>query len=698
MAIEISIISGGEEQFLNLPPDLSAQFDQRSPVFEFNRVPGAYSFRIQFPAEGNELALGFQTSQFVSDRPVFVESRFYHNGSIKYKGRLLIEKIRKLRSGDEIESSFIVNGWASLIEGVSIRDVLEEVIPLGISQSAIAAEAKALSLLSYPDSKVFFSPFVNDNHYSVPDGYAGTEFNSYDQALQTFRTNTDSTTAYGLAPSVYMLEVLRHCFEFFGYSVEGDALDDPKLQKVLVDGLTSLDDIGTLEGCFIEASTDFLYDFVGVGTPPNGDDHPYDTIIEDFTTAGVNLSNNQFYTMPAYGFYTFDFVIVLGDVTGTLDIRINHPQFSSFPLLGYTGSGNETITFSVTLEFTGFGFDLGAYFDPGGGFGTANILEGSSLRIYPASADFANANRFLSEFRLGDCLPDVSIKDFIKDIRKFGVNVFFDDIAQTAYFITNPAMINQASEDITDISEEVEKEIMEERRLTINWSSEDVKLSGLRNEGSFELLSDLPPPVPGRVAHVYQTGNYYVPKLNETEDGWEWVVLNQKVIGVTTGSGRTEDVKASAKLPLMDVVTMDGQEVLCRSHSTEGASTWQEQGLKDYPLFFSIAHGFENGSVGLYPHSSPFEFNHGGTASVDFSLLFERADIGLYEIYWSDYVRKLYGSSRTTALILLKKSANELLRKKVFYQNVEYIIERLIPEFSRENIIQAKIELRKLGF
>lgn len=699
MAVEISIIKDGQEFFLNLPEEISAQFQQRSPVFEFNKVPGAYSFQIEFPAQGNELILGFQTSDFVSDAPVFIESRFYHNGAIKYKGSLLVERIRKLREGDEIESSFVVNGWAALIEGVSIREVCNEVITLGDDPAAMATQAKALTLLDYPSSKVFFSPFINDRHYSVEDGsYQGTEFNSYNQATQSFRFNTDGTSSYGLVPSVYMLEVLKQCFEFFGYNIQGDALEDPRYQKILIDGLTSLDDVGTQESALLTASSDFLYDPIGSGVPSPYETPPFDVVTQDFTSAGVNLSNERFYTMESYGSYTFDFTLVLGDINGTLDIRINHPEWEPFPLLGYTGSGNETISFSVSLEFTGFGLDVGAYIDIAGGFGDGTIKEGSTLRIFPNNPDFANSNRWLGEFRLGDCLPDTPIKDFIKDVRKLGVNIFFDDISQTAHFITNQGMLSQSAHPITELSEESEKEIQESRKLTINWDGDDVKTSGLRDLGSIDLLSELPPPVPGTLIHVYQTGNYYIPKLNETEDGWEWRLLGQKVIGVTSGEGREEKVSAKAKLPLMDVVTMDSEEVLTRSHSTEGASTWQEQGLKSYPLFFSIAHGMQSGSVGLYPHSSPYEYDYSGATSAAFSLLFEREGIGLFEIYWAGYVRKLYGSSRTSTKILLTESANELLRKKVFYQNVHYLIERLIPEFSRDNVVEAMIELRKIGF
>lgn len=693
MAVEISVIKdNGEEVFLNLFPDTEAQFQQKSPVFEFNSIPGSYSFGIEFPAEGNELALGFQVSPFVSDKPVFLESRFYHNGAIKYRGRLLVERINSSREGDVIDSSFVVNGWASLIEGKSIREVCTEVIELGGNQPDIAAEAKALSQLSYPDSKVYFSPFKNTDHYSVDDGYSGEEFNSYDQSAQAFRYNVDGSTAYGLSASVYMLEVLRQCFEYFGYTVSGDAFDHDGLKKILVDSLTSLDDVGTLESCLLSLSTDEYYPPLGGSTDP-----VWDVIEEDYTIAGIDLGVADFYTLPQYGDYQIDLTIVLGAVVGDLTLRCTHPEYNGINLYTYTGSGNETLEVSVPLTFTGFDLDVGFYFQFDGGFGEGTIKEGSTFRIYPVDPLYSNSNRWVNSFKLGDCLPDQSVSDFIKAVRKIGVNIFFDDISKTALATTTPSILSKASIPISGLSIDREREIKESKRITLNWSSSKVNNSGLRDLGTFETESDLPTPVPGRLAHVRQTNNYYTPKLPTGASAWEWVIIGQKVEGYTTGEGSAENISSSAKLPEVQIISMDGEDVLTRVFKETGASLWQEQGLNDYPLRFSLAHGFQSGSVGLYPESTPYDYNYTGSSVMGISLLFEREGVGLYELFWREFILKLYGSSTTTTRFLLSKAPGELLRRKIFHENVEYLVEKITPEYSRNNLVEAILELRKLN-
>lgn len=700
MAVEISVIkAGGEEVFLNLFPDTQAQFQQFSPVFKYNSYPAAYSFGIEFPAEGNDLTLGFQTSPFVSDKPVFLESRFYHNGSIKYRGKLLVERDRSSREKTTIEASFIVNGWASLIEGVSIREVCDEIITLGSNQSAIAAAAKTASQNTYPTSKVYFSPFKNESHYTVSDGYSGTEFNSYDQAAQEFRFNTDGTTSYGLAPSVYMLEVLRQCFEYFGYTVSGNVFDDARFKTVLVDGLTSLDDVGTLGSAFLSLSSDVYYDLIGSGVPPDPTLPVWDTVEEDFTITGVNLAADRWFPLPELpGSYTFDFVFVFGDVDGDVRVVLDHPEFSGSPQTIYTGTGNETISWSITLDFTTTTWtEIGFTIDFDGGFGTGTIKAGSTVRAYPAIEDFAGANRWLSEFRLGDCLPDVPVSDFIRDIRKMGINVFFDDLERTAIFKTVPEILSEKAVPITDVSEDREREIQEERRVNLNWKSSKVNRSDLRDLGSFETVDDLPPPAPGRLAHVVQTNNYYVPTLPTGETQWEWKILGQKIDGISIGNGREENITLSAGLAPVDIFEMDSEEVLARSYNETGGSTWQEQGLGDYALRFSIAHGFQSGSVGLYPEQTPYDLNYSGSSVAPLSLLFERETIGLYELFWRGFLSKLYGSSKTTSIFLLKTGAGKLLRSKLIYENVEYLLEKITPEFGPENQIKTAIELRKIN-
>jgi hypothetical protein len=692
MAIAISVIVDGEERFLNLTPKQKAQFQQQSPVFEFSRIPGTYSFGLEFPLEGNSELLGMAESKFVRDTPLFVESRFYFRGNIQYVGLLLIEEVNKSREKGSIDTSFIVNGWASNISDVSIRTVCDEEIDLGDSQTEIVAAAKTASQAGYPDSKIYFSPFRNLSHYSVEDGYSGTDFNSFDQSSQSFRFNTDSSTSYGLAPSVYMLEVLKRCFEYFGYEATGDVFENPKLQKVLVEGLHSLDDIGVLGSCLLTTSAD-----VEIPTDYTWPDPLFDEVVEDFTVAGVNELSGNFFPIPVTGDYRFDITIAFGDKTGPDNVGLFIPGHYASPIWTYTGSGNETVTYTGVIPLnSSLTNPCGLLLDSG--FSTIEVLEGSTISITPVISAFADSNRFLGQFKIGDCLPDITISDFLIAIRKaFGINVFFNDLSKVGFCTLYDQVLGQDFVTIDDFGYEYKKEILEERLLKINWGNSKTDVSDLRIEGSFDTVDDLPIPKPGRIAHAFQTNNWYVAKLNDGETNWEWVVLGPKIDGVQIGSGRSESVVSSAKLPKIDLIEMDSEEVLCRVYDEEGSSSWQEQGQRTWPLYFSIKHGFQPGGVNDYPLSSPYEYDYDGNVVSDFSLLYERENIGAYEVFWKAFVQKLYQSSRITIHSLLKRSAGELLKSKIKIDGVEYIPEKIVPEFTDDSSVKAKLELRKIN-
>jgi len=686
MAIDISVVVNGGERFLNLPADFNASFEYKSGLFSNESMPGSFAMGMRIPVEGNSEILGLAHKIEVGNREYLYDARYYKNGALKHVGKILVEQGMMGRDKKELDTSFLVFSYGSISEGVTIREVISEQMDLGTSPSDIADEAGALNLLPYPDAAICFPSLKCEGFYGSGD-YSPEIFNVWDQTSQSFKTNTTSATKFSLLPQVYLLHVLEKCFSYFGFSISGDVMNDSRFMKIHLIGLHAIDKINGFES-LEAAKTSTTAIPTTIFTPIS-----FDEIIKDTTADGITLPASTFYPLVSGAYYIFYVKLIISPAPGGGTLTSQFIGQSTQQNTGITGGQEEVIiSNSFTADSTqSSGFEI---YWAGAGF---DVLEGSTILVFNADNGSNYLNNWQGQFDLGDCVPDISVGEFLKICKKvLGCTIKHNSITKIVDISLSKNKLTEQGEKMEFWAADFEKEVFEGKKYILKWGN-DVDEYPAVLDGEVGAFSDLPTARPGFAYLVKNTNQIAVADYT----GFflfDWKLIGLDLKKVSIGSGKEVVISLGAKLPEVAEINDGTDDFLGPSISESGSSEWIEQGKKTWPVYLSIFHGLEAGEVGDYPLSSPFNYNYEGDDILSFSLNLDEEDIGVFDLLLKPWYEFRINSVRIKRKIDIgPMNPEELIDKVLIIENQKFIVEQISIKDSLKGKSIASLYLRKFN-
>lgn len=689
MAIEISIIDRGEERFLNLPPKFSASFQYQSGLFKNEAIPGSYAMGFKIPVEGNARILGLAHKIEVGNREYLYDARYYKNGALKHTGKLFVEYGNVSRENKELDTSFLIFSYGAISEGLSIRDVVDDVVDLGAGPAAIAVTAKAASLLSYPESKICFPTIRNENFYSG-DEYNPELFNVWSQGEQEFKYNEDGSTQYSLLPQVYLLHVLEKCFTHFGFTIKGDVFSNEKARKIHLVGRHAIDKLR--EGGAAEIAT--TYDQImpiGVWT-----DVDWGEVIKDETDGGVTIPSTTPY--PAIQFEQYIVIIKLqvGAFSGS-QFRIWYDSDAGTSWDGpFVPTANEE--FVINSGYTPFVTqNIGLKIIVDGG--EMEVLEGSNFFIYSVGNFFNETNIWRGTFDLKDCVPDIEISSFLKFAKRvLCCDITTNSVSKEVDISFCKTKLNSAPQSLI-IPEDYQKETFANERIRLKWDNEDTNFDESVITGQVASSSELPEAMPTFAFYQLNTNQFIIPvHLGDSPPYYEWQVAATDLKSAYVGAGEIVDFSMGAKIPDMVEVSDGTNDVLVPSFSGQGSTYLKKQGTRSWDLAVSLYHGLQEGSLDTYPFSSPYHVDLQGNIVSDFSLKMTEPVIGLFETFMKEWFEARARSVRVKVKTLIPgRNPEELIGMPIVSDNQKFLVEEIAQKDEDDGLSEALIYLRKLN-
>lgn len=304
---------------LLLPANTTAQVEHVNPLFA-DGVEDSFSLPVEVPAEGNEEVLGNVHVLPLAERP-----QEYHGAHLGHDGQPLFPgKLHVLSTTEQrVRMTFLVNGWVSRMKEHRLPEVLagevidltDELINQNISlhirpsyrQGGKCQFPMFLAPELYgdtnPDWKDRAQDYDADREYAVNDQIRYTTYdvverteiwrcsvatnagetpethpakwdkaqygvaNAWDRASNQHHYNTVEGNFYTFVPWFYVKWVLRRLFNFYGYELRGEFMDDTRYDEWTLPNLTTIDAAAPATSVYFlrATSTGPVYNTLGAG-------------------------------------------------------------------------------------------------------------------------------------------------------------------------------------------------------------------------------------------------------------------------------------------------------------------------------------------------------------------------------------------------------------------------------------------------
>lgn len=681
--VRIAIVKSGTEYNLSLPSDFRMNVEDFNSAYSLDvAIRNGSSIGIRIPIEDNAEILDFAHELAVRNRVVSWEARVYEDEVPLFNGTLILNEVVDVYPDAFYDCDFINDNYAQVIQGKSIREVMDETVDIGADAAAIAASAAAINGSFWPDEIVCFPTIYNADQY----GGNVTDFigwlNRWNQDLQEFSLNYPAYPGtHAMAPQVYLLEVVKRCFSFFGYRVTGNVFENQYLKQKFIIGLNALDRIGPLYSLSCKLLTQ--HDVDDTLAAPSWEEE-----ISNFTGAAVTYPSATPYDPGENGTHLIKLELNVGDSSGTLSIydHLDNLLFSFTPDAYALNSVQFNATYFDSMTAAGIKFQMSAA-------GYCEIQPDSTIEFYaPTYTDPTQLNIWRGDFNLKYCVPDKTIADFLKAFKlyagaDFKINSITKDVE--VYFIENQLdSTKYKTPKIASRERNFRTKPGAAKKYRVKWAKQDTSIIGENYKKAIFSTEQLPDPVLEEV--------YYVRSINaymKAVDG-SWQNIGPKSGYGEYGSGEVVDLPMTAVLCEMDKKTYDGESIICPVVNTLGISDEARDGTNSWDLIFCTYHGLQQGSVDLYPLASAFEYTLDGTS---LGWIHDRADgsgDSFATIFWSRWLTHLSRNWPTEVLVLSGDPAVTVAdpRTKWNVDHNDYLIQSIERELGRkENLIRFTI-------
>lgn len=602
--MRLSIVNGETEYFLNLPSDFSINIEDYDGSFDFTlAIKGGYSDNFSLPVEGNEEALSYINVLSVSEGFNLYASKLYDASGLLYSGRLLIEQVDLELAQATVDANFITDEFGGLVADTMLSEVMAgTVIELGETQAEIAQAAADLSV--DPDSIVVFPPVFNKSFYGNIDNIEDWRFISNHADTSggsfTFLHNnplSGSYCRYNLLPCFKWAEILKRCFQHFGYSVSGEVfLSDPFNAQILIgkrplDSLRNWSQVSFKRNTPLTVADSLVYFSV-------------DEILEAHTYNDLQTTGDTPFRPERIGTYNPYLKLVVGDCTATqIGLLVEPGSVIWFDVAPDSFVNLPTIaTFPNTSTYRGAKLIADT--------GTIEILSGE-LHFFPDEVKYFN--KYIPSFDVGDFMPSKKVSDFLlRTKQEFGIDWSVDSVTKKVdvYFVDSKFNNRHTPSDLKNVSSDLVIKTNESKRFIWGYDNEAPKLQYLDSAGVFSRLSAAPSGFFFNRAFITAENNWYISNYSN------WSPIGPELGKAEVGDSDTEVQILFPALPMVAQKASDVSDLFGIMPVFE--ANWSPDPYEPFEMDFDLislnyAMVFATADNSYYPMASPYNYLPNGS-------------------------------------------------------------------------------------
>lgn len=709
----IAIRVGSES--IVLPNDIKLSFEFIDSAFDFDIIPGSLAWNFDIPTAPNSKTLEFAHFIEIKNKARSYDAFVNLGGSKEIQGKLVI-----IRPGTQnYNCVFIVNGFSVDALEQKMKDIelgADEL--LGSTTTQVITYANTQVTKTYPAVNFNFPIIKNTAFYGDSNADWSGICNPYDGEHNTFLPNSiDETNSaynnYNLVPQLYFLFVLKKIFSTFGYSSSGEIFSDTELKKLLCYSNYALDLKEQRYMAFIGLPTQSVY-LLGIGnsstllefsdetpdyTDPensfNTTTHEYDSSQHGYIQVKLHLNFTDLAQVP--GSDTAMMILLMID-----GVQVDVANYTNPP-----AAFEDTFTFApvykeplekITIEISYH--DITYNTDIGGTFYVDGDVEFRNL-------SYEDLNVFAKSIHYADCLPDITVKDWLRGWRTTINMKFTFDFEQKLVIIDFSKKILTAPSDdwTTKAAKHHETETNTGDGYTLEFKLTDdaltdtnfTDLSAFALVGEVNRVADLP--TPGNINDlilVLNENTFWAVRL-AIDNIPEWYRISDNYYPYVLGNGKTKIEHGFAPL-LMRTDTLIGLQGIFPAIEHSGSSMAFSVGINDSPHRFLIWHGLRQDALGrYYPFASSQNRDIAGTEIGNLFFRYTASGFSFYNLYWKAWMIFLMTTESNFRLcdLNINHIFDKLFTRQKMVQHVQSVVKKLSVDFSLNGIDAAEVELCK---
>lgn len=648
--IQIFVIDGLDRIELKLPQGFTAQFEQISPIVDFNGIPGSYSTDLTIPVEGNELALRGVHHTDSADGDWIYNIEFFDAGAFIFEGKMIVENSLSNSNDDNYDITIIRGDFASSIADLNLRDVIDEELVLSETID-FYTPMKTANAGSWPDFPFCFPMYRNPEHFGGANEFFGGLVNPYSQSVQLFQQQSELEPGqnafeneFTYSPWLYLFYALEKVLDYTGYRAKGNWYTSSLSKKICIVSNYSMDRFRDTERINIRRSADV--------TLLASTFLPYNEVL--FNSTGNTITSTNHYTIGKRGVHKVVIQLNMGTFTGALTVHFKTGGISGFGTQWSVVGQNQLHILEAELSVPDA--EVGNVLSVFVQGSNMQVLEGTALFVHNVTE--STGLQIENSFQSRNLVPDISVSQFMVAIRALGLKIEVDDTTKEISFDYQTAFLEEAN--VVDLglsSKETPTEHEERNAFEVSMIDAEELPNLDRYIGEFDTLEDLQNSggyATESVALVKQLGAYMIFQVNETFDDFEWQFLQKEAAFQNLGQGKRVTVDIPFKIPRCTMSTFVGEEALVPELESKASGKSFGMKIEKGELTLCYYHGLRNGSVGLYPFASPFSIDYQGNTIASQSLSLVQED-GFYKQLWEPVLEVL--------------QQNRLIEKQVFDRN-----------------------------
>lgn len=720
-------------------------FELENSIFSEDIIFSGFSIPGEAPVcEENNRILGFGYKLNLAHKVKQYPCEFFFKGQPVFYGTFnLLETSRK-----SYRWNMSISGLSAALLDKKLSELdFGDPYVLGANTLEVYDTLKDMAGLFYPDipvcfpmteNTIFYGPYRNAS--SANQDFKGY-LNAWKQSTQEYWQNIIAQAPaqdnlQSFVPWVFTQHILKTIFENVGWSVMGTFITDPELQQHIIYSGRALD--RTIE----------FSPFEGKSTAAQNLVNPIPNNWLTLNITEVSDNDNRFdaneYTVHSpipdtgvtnVGYYNFQFDFAThtafpGEFSGEQKIQFGilyedetEYQFITEAenyFLQQDFSFEERIVIKGSLWIpaskVGVKFVIGAkHYSEVFELGNVVQLFVHSVIILPTS--MSSFNVLQNSINIADFVPDMSVKEFLKELRDSFCLTMIPELSMKAVRIDYfGPKIKQIPNNITDNAlYDYNSDLSQNRQyeFDFNWDSTDElekdnfgTIDQNQFIGEFTSESDLPSLIsPNLVAYVTTTNRYYVTVKNPQNFEIYWKYFADKIAPLVFGEGEKKEVKPNLKPVFLSgsispVESSFLHPFIKPAILTKGNSPCFGLGTNNpQPLKSAIWRGLQPAKNGLdYPFATPFQYLDDGTAPFEISLTWDEPQYGLFDKFWKPLASAIINTELTEldADLTLSQVLNFDITRVQLVEDVYYSIKMMRLNFTEDRLDPVELEMYRL--
>lgn len=686
--INIAVVKNNVEHALYFDQEPTFPIEEFESLFYSDlAIKGGYSIGLKVPVEGNEMTLDFAHAVATREDQYLFFVRIYNNGVLTNEGTMAIEEANIDWDGGYYDTDIILLQYSTLIEGKTLRDVMVTEVTLGFEPAEMFLTITTDYVgNTWPTVPVQF-PEIRFRKRSGTDAPAYA--NKWDPVANAMVEDVDGNTDFSLpvVPQVYLAQAIKECFSFFGYKIEGDAIDQKWFTTPLLAGYYPLLVAKRQNEQEYRTNVDQTF-----GTTPSYS-YWHEEVFNNSLNV-VSLPTPAIYT-PLTGVFLVKLRMVVKSIEPGAKIKIQTDNVTTveIPFNAFPG---DVIEYSYYINSVSADYIM---FVPIGVTSGSLILgEGTTLNIYEAQTTPPyewfpqNKKHLINSFVTGDCVPKgVLVSDFLTWVKKaFQIKFSINEVLKTVNIQSGVQMRGQKGHvEVYDVIYPVKKLLANKTKYRVKWANELSDISEYSYLGATPQRSDIDLASPGSAVLVLADNSYY--GCNDDLE-WEWLMSRREEITVGDGD-QEEDVTLEFKL--VDMQTDERGVLPTLFHGEEENFRGVPSGEWDLQLM--TYYGITENGAGDKPFASTSPYSPNGVTENSAYLYLDNGVNSLFRSNIQPWLKVL--SNQTGAIIKVARPyflvMNEIAGKRIYFEGNEFLIKRTAGE-PGEKDTEMEIEMIKL--